>query len=107
MASYEDFITLELKVARIVSAERVEGSEKLLRLMVDVGEDVNRQILAGIGKRYQPEELIDRRIVIVANLEPRMLMGFESQGMLLAASSDHGPALLSVDDDVAPGSSVK
>lgn len=105
MVKFEQFKELELKTGRVKEAERVEGSEKLLKLKVDLGEPEPRQILAGIGKIYSPEEMIGRDIVIVANLEPRMLMGLESQGMLLAAS-DGGPVLLKPDREVLPGSVV-
>ena len=92
-------------VVKVLEAERVEGSEKLLKLRVDLGSE-QRQIIAGIGKTYAPENLIDREIVIVANLEPRTLMGLESQGMVLAASGEDGPVLLSPEKDVPPGALV-
>lgn len=114
MITYDDFKKVELKTAKILSAERVEGSEKLIRLMVgcadknEAGEFAERQIVAGIGLKYQPEDLVDKTIIIVANLEPRKLMGLESQGMLLAASnSGEGPVLLTVMEDIAPGSEIR
>lgn len=107
MISYDDFKKVELRVAKIVSAERVEGSEKLLKLQVTLGDEVERQILAGIGRRYELEKLIGKEIIIVANLEPRSLMGFESHGMLLAAEGEDGPVLLTVDQEVKPGSGIK
>ena len=89
----------------MTAAERVEGSDKLLRLQIDLGEP--RQILSGIGKAYAPEDLVGKRVVIIANLEPRSMMGFESQGMLLAASSTDGkPVILSIAGDVAPGTQI-
>lgn len=106
MINYEQFQQLELHVATIMTAEQVEGSKKLLRLRVSLGEE-ERQILAGIGKRYAPEELVNRQIIIVANLEPRMLMGLKSQGMLLAADSPDGPVLLIPDREVPAGSRIK
>jgi len=107
MISIEDFKKAELKIARILSAERVEGSEKLIKLRVSLGEE-ERQLVAGIGKAYEPEALIGKEIVIVANLEPRTLMGEESQGMLLAALEEDGaPVLLVPDKEVAPGSSIR
>jgi methionine--tRNA ligase beta chain len=106
MINYDDFAKLELKVATILAAERVEGSEKLLKLKVNLGEE-ERQIIAGIGKSYEPEVLIGRQIVIIANLEPRSLMGLESQGMLLAADSPEGPVVLAPSSEVAPGSKIK
>ena len=106
MISYEQFQQIELRVASILSAERIEGSEKLLRLRVALGEG-ERQIVAGIGKKYSPDILVGRQIIIVANLEPRILMGFESQGMLLAADSSEGPVILVPEQEVAPGTKVK
>ncbi len=113
MISYEDFKKVELKTVTIQSAQRVEGSEKLLQLRVvegktPEGEEVTRQIVAGIGKKYEPEVLIGKTIIIVANLEPRSLMGLESQGMLLAASNEsEGPILLTTFEGVAPGSEIR
>jgi len=107
MISYDDFKKVELRVAKIITAERVEGSEKLLKLQVSLGELGGRQVLAGIGKTYEPEKLVGKEIIIVANLEPRSLMGFESQGMLLAADGEDGPVLLTVDQEVKPGSGIK
>jgi len=105
MITFEDFQKIGLRVAKILSAERVEGSEKLLRLEVDLGDE-KRQIVAGIGKKYEPEKLIGWQIVIVADLEPRTLMGLESQGMLLAASGEDGPVLIMPCEAVAPGAKV-
>ncbi len=108
MISYEDFKKIELRVAKIISTERIEGSEKLLKLMIDVADEAGlRQLVAGIGKRYEPETLTGKEIIIVANLEPRKLMGVESQGMLLAADSEEGPVLLTVLGEVKPGSHIK
>ncbi len=105
MVKFEQFKEIELKVAKILEAERVENSEKLLKLKIDIGEENPRQLVAGIGKVYMLEEMIGREIIVVANLEPRMLMGLESQGMLLAAS-DGGPVLLRPDREVPPGSVI-
>ncbi|MBZ0157272.1 MAG: methionine--tRNA ligase [Alphaproteobacteria bacterium] len=102
----EDFAKVELKVGRVISAERVEKSEKLIKLRVDTGEE--RQIVAGIGKSYDPEYLVGKRIVVVANLKPAKLMGVESQGMLLAATDDEGTlSILALDREVKPGARVK
>ncbi len=104
---YDDFARSELKIVHIKTAERVEGSEKLLRLIVDDGSGTDRQIVSGIGKFYDPADLPGKQIVIIANLEPRMLMGLESQGMLLAASSEGEIALLVPDKPLPPGSNIK
>src|SRR5208337_4544984 len=102
----EDFMKVDLRVGKIVSAERVEKSEKLVKLKVDVGTDT-RQVVAGIGKSYAPEELLGKSVVIVANLKPAKLMGIESQGMLLAASDGDLLAVATFDRETRTGSRVK
>ncbi len=102
----EDFMKVDLRVGKIVSAERVEKSEKLIKLKVDIGAET-RQVVAGIGKSYAPEELAGKHVVIVANLKPAKLMGEESQGMLLAASNAEGLSLITLDREIKPGSKVK
>jgi methionyl-tRNA synthetase len=102
----EDFAKADLRVGKIVSAERVEKSEKLIKLKVDIGTET-RQVVAGIGKSYAPEALIGKQIVIVANLKPAKLMGVESQGMLLAASSAEALSVITLDRETKPGSRVK
>lgn len=104
--NYEYFQKIHLRVARILDADRVVGSEKLIKLQLDLGDE-ERQIVAGIGKAYAPENLKGREIVIVANLEPRSLMGIQSQGMLLAASIGDLPTLLMPEKEVAPGSKIQ
>ena len=106
MINYDDFKKVELKIAKITEAEEVVDAEKLLKLQIDIGGE-KRQIVAGIKKVYAPKDLIGREIVIVANLEPRMVRGIESNGMLLAASSEDGPVLLRPDREVPPGSGIK
>jgi len=106
MIAFDDFKKVELKIARITEAEEVAGAEKLLKLQIDLGGE-KRQIVAGIKKSYQAKDLIGREIVVVVNLEPRMVMGIESNGMLLAASDDSGPVLLGPDKDVPPGNDIK
>ena len=104
----DDFMKTELRVARVLEAEAVPKSKKLIKLKVDVGEPEPRQILAGIAEAYQPEQLVGRTIVIVANLKPAKLMGLESNGMVLAASPDGGaPQLLAVAEGIPPGTRVR
>jgi methionine--tRNA ligase beta chain len=105
--SYDDFKKLDLRVAKIVAAERVEKSDKLLRLTVTVVESETRTIVAGVGKMYEPGTLVGRLIIILANLEPKSLMGTESHGMLLAADSPDGPIILVPEKSVEPGAQVK
>lgn len=102
----EDFGRVVLKTGVIKSAERVEGSNKLVRLDVDTGE--SRQIVAGIGKAYEPEQLVGKTVAVVCNLKPARLMGVESQGMLLAATGKDGmPVLLTPETQVEPGLRIK
>ncbi len=101
-----DFKKIDLRVATIKTAERVEGSDKLIKLSIDLGEET-RQLVAGIGKQYEPEGLLGKQIIVIANLEPRMLMGFESRGMLLAAHGENGEAILLAPDKLSfNGSSI-
>jgi len=93
-------------MGRIISAERVEGSDKLLKLEVNFGEE-RRQILAGIGKIYAPETLVGKECPFAYNLAPRALMGLESQGMILCPSDENGPVLLHPDRPVPPGGALK
>jgi methionine--tRNA ligase beta chain len=108
MISIDDFKKIELKTAKIIRAERVEGSEKLLKLRVALGDE-ERQIVAGIGKYYEPDDLVSRNIIIVANLEPKTLAGEESQGMLLAATDSVSgePVIISPVKETATGSIIK
>jgi methionyl-tRNA synthetase len=92
----------------VKSAEAVKGADKLLHLKVDLGEAEPRTIVAGIALAYKPEQLIGRKVVIVANLEPRKLRGLTSQGMIVAASVDGGlPVLAGFHEDIAPGARLK
>jgi methionyl-tRNA synthetase len=102
----DEFMKIQLKTAKVLSAERVPKSEKLLKLQVSLGSE-QRQIVAGIGKRYEPESLIGKTIVIVANLKPAKLMGIESQGMVLAAGDSEVRGLATFLEDVEPGIKVK
>jgi methionyl-tRNA synthetase len=108
VATYDDFARLELRVAAIRAAEKVKGADKLLKLSVDAGEPEPRTIVAGIALAYpEPEALVGRRIVIVANLAPRALRGITSQGMLLAAGEPPNLQLVTVGEGIPPGTRVK
>jgi methionyl-tRNA synthetase len=104
-----DFSKIDLRVGEILTAERVPKSDKLLRFTVDLGEPTPRQILAGIAEHYEPEKLIGRKVAIVANLKPRKLRGFESQGMVLAASvgEEGKPVLATFIEEVPNGARLK
>ena len=100
----EDFIKVEMKVGKILSVEKIEKSPKLLKLSVDFGEEKPRQVLSGIAKSFEPEQLIDKKFTFVTNLAPRQIMGMESQAMILAASDAEGLALFAPTKDIAAGS---
>lgn len=105
----DDFAKVDLRVGQVVSAERVPKADKLLLLKIDLGEDQPRQILAGIAQYYEPEKLVGRKVVIVANLKPRKLRGFESQGMVVAASygEEGRPVIATFTEDVPNGARLK
>jgi methionyl-tRNA synthetase len=105
----DDFVKVELRAATVLEAEKVPKADKLLRLIVDLGEPQPRQILAGIAQHYAPEDVIGRKIIVVANLAPRKLRGLESNGMLLAASvgEDGKPVLATFSEDVPNGARLK
>ena len=110
MINIDDFIKVEIKAGKILSVETIEGSDKLLKLSVDIGEANPRQIVSGIRKYFEdPQSLVGITCAFVANLEPRMLMGLESQGMIMASSgeSENGPFFSLLKMDVPPGSRVK
>ncbi|BDC19624.1 methionine--tRNA ligase subunit beta [Acidianus sp. HS-5] len=108
--SIDDFSKVELKVGLVKSAERIEGT-RLLKLMIDLGNE-ERQIISGIAEYYTPEQLVGKRVIVITNLKPRIIRGFESQGMILAAGckedEDKGikPTLLTVDGDAPPGTRI-
>jgi len=102
----DEFQKIQLKTAKVLSAERVPKSEKLIKLQVSIGTE-QRQIVAGIGKKYEPETLVGKTIVIVANLKPAKLMGIESQGMVLAAGDSEVRGLITILEEVDPGTKVK
>ena len=106
MITFDDFKKLEIRIGKITSAEKVEGADKLLKLEVDLGE-AKRQLVAGIAQYYKPQELIDKQIPVLVNLEPRKIMGIESQGMLLAVLEREKPILLHPDEEVSPGSIIQ
>ncbi|MFA6446229.1 MAG: Holliday junction resolvase RuvX [Candidatus Paceibacterota bacterium] len=107
--SYDDFKKLEIKIGKILTAEKIPDTDKLLKLSVDFGETSPRQIVSGISTYFpDPQTLVGMKIAFAANLEPRKIRGFESQGMILAVGGGDSPfSLLKVSDDIVPGSSVK
>ncbi len=103
----QQFSKLELKAGVIVEAHRVPGTDKLLRLLVDIGEDQPRQVVAGLAEQFNPRELLNQQVVIVANLEPATIQGVESQGMILAVGDKEPIALITTDRQCPPGSIVR
>lgn len=104
--TFDDFVKMDLRVAEIKVCEDIPGADKLYKLTIDIGEE--RTIVAGIKLYYSKEELVGKKIAMVANLEPRKLRGIESHGMLLAASSEDKSSvvLLTLDRDIANGSKI-
>ena len=107
LITFDDFAKVHLRVAKVLEAIEHPKADKLLLLKVDLGSE-QRQIVAGIRGYYQPQDLVGRNVVVVANLQPRMMRGFESQGMILAGSSESRDKVIvvTVDGDLAPGSKV-
>jgi methionyl-tRNA synthetase len=103
--SFEDFGKVEMKTARVIAAEKVEGAEKLLKMQVDLGDE-ERQIVAGIAQHYTAEEMVGKALVVVCNLKPARIRGVESYGMLLAALSGKDLVLLTTDKDISPGAEI-
>jgi methionine--tRNA ligase beta chain len=106
MISFDDFNKLDIRIGTILEAEKVEGADKLLKLVVDLGEE-KRILVAGIAQDYNPEELEGKQIPILANLEPKKLRNIESQGMILAVDIDGKATLLHPDKKVPNGSKVR
>ena len=108
MITIDDFAKIDLRVAKIVNCEALEGSTKLLRLTLDVGEGATRNVFSGIASAYRPEDLVDKLTVMLANLAPRKMKFGVSEGMVLAASGE-GPGiyLLAPDSGAQPGMRVK
>lgn len=104
----EDFMKVDLRVGKVLTCEKVPKSKKLLKMEIDLGSEV-RQILAGLSQVYLPEEMVGRRVIVVANLAPATLMGHESQGMVLAAAPESGgiPTLAAVPEGVPVGAKVR
>lgn len=107
MITIDEFSKVEIKIGTVLEAEEIEGSEKLLKLKVDFGEENPRQVLSGIKAWYLPQDLIGKQFVFVTNLESRQMMGFESQAMIMAAGTDEKAVLLVPQEEVKPGSRIK
>jgi methionine--tRNA ligase beta chain len=106
MITFEEFKKLDIRIGKIVFAEKVAGADKLLRLEIDFGME-KRQVVAGIAEAYQPEQILGKEIPVLMNLEPRKIRGVESQGMILAVGIEGKPVLMHPDQEVPPGSIVR
>lgn len=104
---YEDFAKLDIRMGKVLAAEKVPETDKLIKCRIDFGELGERTIVSGIAAWKTPEELVGKSLPYIVNLAPRMLKGVESQGMLLAASDEHGVALLQSERELSPGSRLK
>jgi methionyl-tRNA synthetase len=104
--AYDEFAKLELRVAHVLEAVRVEGTKKLLKLIIDLGTE-QRQIVAGVAETYTPEQLVGKKFIVIANLQSATIRGVESQGMLLAAVSGDKSAIPFFEPDVPAGAKVK
>ena len=111
MIEYSDFAKLDLRVGLIIQCEKVPRSKNLFNLIINCGEKEKRQIITGISQFYSPEELVNKKVVVLINLKPKRIMGLESQGMLLAADLNNEPFLLKIYErngkSVPPGSIIK
>lgn len=104
--SYDDFAKLDLRIAKVISTEKISGKSKIIKGIVDLGEE-KREVIIGGAQYYQPEEMIGKIVVVIANLEPRKIAGLESNAMLLAADVNDRPFWLTVSGDVPLGTKIK
>lgn len=111
MIDYQLFAKLDIRVGLVRICERIPESKNLYKLMVDCGENKDRQIITGIKNFYSPDELINQKIIVLTNLKPKKIMGYKSEGMLLAADVDNEPIILKLDENkreiAPPGAKIK
>lgn len=106
MVTYDDFAKLDIRVAKIIEVEKIPGKSKIIKGIIDLGEE-KRQVIIGGAEYYQPEELVNRKVIVISNLEPRTIAGVESNAMLLAADLNDRPFWLTVNEDVPLGTKIK
>ncbi|MCH8975121.1 MAG: tRNA-binding protein [Thaumarchaeota archaeon] len=104
--SYDDFAKLDLRVAKIISIEKIPKKTRIVKGLIDLGNET-RDVIIGGAEFYKPEELVDKLVIVIANLEPKKLSGIESNAMLLAADVDNKPYWLTVTEDIPLGSKIK
>ena len=104
--AYDDFAKLDIRIAKILGTEKIPGKSKIIKGIIDLGEE-KREVIIGGAEYYQPEDLVGKTVVVIANLEPRKIAGFESNAMLLAADVNDKPFWLTVSEDVPLGTKIK
>jgi len=104
--TYDDFVKLDIRIAKILGTEKIPGKSKIIKGIIDLGEE-KREVIIGGAEYYQPEDLVGKIVVVIANLEPRKIAGFESNAMLLAADVNDKPFWLTVSEDVPLGTKIK
>ncbi|AFS80518.1 tRNA-binding domain-containing protein [Candidatus Nitrosopumilus koreensis AR1] len=105
--SYDDFAKLDIRVAKIIATEPIEGKSRIIKGRIDLGNDDHRDVIIGGAQYFQPEDIVGKTVIVLANLEPKKMAGVESNAMLLAADVDDKPFWLTVEEDVPLGSPVK
>jgi tRNA-binding protein len=105
--SYDDFAKLDIRVAKIIAAESIEGKSRIIKGRIDLGNDDLRDVIIGGAQYYQPEDMIGKTVIVITNLEPKKMAGVESNAMLLAADVDDKPFWLTVNENVPLGSPIK
>jgi tRNA-binding protein len=105
--SYDDFAKLDIRVAKIIATESIEGKSRIIKGRVDLGDDDQRDVIIGGAQYYQPKDIVGKTVSVIANLEPKKMAGIESNAMLLAADVDDKPFWLTVSEDVPLGSPIK
>lgn len=105
--TYDDFAKLDLRVAKIIETEPIPGKSRIIKGIIDLGDDDKRSVIIGGAQYYQPEDIVGKLVIVIANLEPKKMAGVESNAMLLAADVDDKPFWLTVSEDVPLGSSIK
>jgi tRNA-binding protein len=104
--TYDDFAKLDIRIAKILGTEKIPGKSKIIKGIIDLGEE-KREVIIGGAEYYQPEDLVGKTVVVIANLEPRKIAGFESNAMLLAADVNDKPFWLTINEDVPLGTKIK
>jgi len=105
--SYDDFAKLDIRIAKVIAAEPIEGKSKIIKGKIDLGNDDQRDVIIGGAQYYQPDDIVGKIVVVIANLEPKKMAGVESNAMLLAADVEDKPFWLTVNEDVPLGSPIK